>query len=129
MNLDFALAKANARRAVHNAFGVQAFYSDASISTPVEIRARWHNKISKPFGDLENGGYSEIIEGIDRIIFVNELVDDETTSVLTVDGFPIVPVRNATVSFPTLLPGVEFNLDHQEPSTGPVEEVWFVTRK
>ncbi len=128
MGFDFAQAKTNARRAIHSALAVQATYVDDSIAVPVEIKARWHNKISRPFGDLENGGYAEIIEGIDRIIFNLETVDGVDT-VVDVDGFPVTLLRNGTVTFPELLPGVEFNLDHKEPATGPVEEAWAVTRK
>lgn len=119
MVFDFATAKSLLRRRVQETFGVQAFYSDASISTPVEIGARWHNRISKPFGDLDNGGYAEIIEGIDRILLIPE----------TVDGDPVTLQRLGVVTFPTLLPGVEFILEHKEPSTGPLEEAWAVTRK
>ncbi len=119
MPFDFATAKANARRAVNAAFGVQAFYSDAAINTPVEIRARWHNRISRPFGDLENGGYAEVIEGIDRIVLIPE----------DIHGYPVVLKRGGTVTLPTLLPDVEFELEHKEPATGPLEEAWAVTRK
>lgn len=119
MPFDFATAKANARRAVNAAFGVQAFYSDAAINTPVEIRARWHNRVSRPFGDLDNGGYAEVIEGIDRIALIPE----------DVDGIPLELVRGGKITFPTTLPGVEFILEHREPATGPLEEAWAVSRK
>lgn len=119
MAFDFASAKATARRAVHAAFGVQAFYSDAAISTPVEIRARWHNRVSRPFGDLDNGGYAEVIEGIDRIVLIPE----------DVDGFAVALQRGGIITFPTLLPGASFVLEHREPATGPLEEAWAVSRK
>lgn len=119
MPFDFATAKAIARRAVHTAFGVQAFYSDALISAPVEIRARWHNRVSRQFGDLDNGGYAEVIEGIDRIV----LIPEDT------DGYPVELQRGGVLTFPTTLPGVEFVLEHREPATGPLEEAWAVSRK
>lgn len=119
MPFDFATAKAIARRAVHRTFGVQAFYSDASINTPVEIRARWHNRMSRPFGDLDNGGYAEVIEGIDRIVLIPE----------DVDGFPVAFERGGVITFPEMLPGAEFILEHKEPATGPLEEAWAVSRK
>jgi hypothetical protein len=119
MAFDFAQAKLQARRVVHSTFGVQAFYKDASIDVPVEIRARWHNRTSRPVGDLENGGYAEVIEGIDRIVLIP--VDTKNR--------PVTLQRNGIVTVPTLLPGVEFNLEHKEPADGPLEEAWVVTRK
>lgn len=119
MAFDFANAKTLARRAVQTAFGVLALYSSATVNPPVEIRARWHHRLSRPFGDLENGGYAEVIEGIDRIVLIPE----------TVDGEPVVLARKGVITFPEMLPGVEFELDHREPSDGPLEEAWAVARK
>ena len=119
MAFDFASAKSAARRVVHETFGVQAFYSDDSINPPIEVRARWHNRISKPFGDLDNGGYSEVIEGIDRMVLIPQ----------DMNGDPVEFKRNGVVTFPTILAGVEFNLEHMEPSTGPLEQAWALTRK
>lgn len=119
MPFDFAAAKSLVRRAVNTTFGVQAFYTDASVDVPVEIRARWHNRLSRPFGDLNGDGYAEVIEGIDRIVLIPE----------TVNGMPVVLQRAGVVTFPTVLPGVEFILEHKEPATGPLEEAWAVTRK
>ena len=119
MPFDFASAKASVRRVVNTTFGVQAFYQDDSMSTPVETRPRWHSKISRPFGDLENGGYAEVIEGIDRIALIPE----------DVDGNPIYLKHTGRMIFPTLLEGVEFVLDTREPADGPLEEAWSVTRK
>lgn len=125
MSFDFASAKATARRAVQAAFGVQAFYSDASITVPVEIRARWHNRISKPFGSLQDGdGYAEIIEGIDRIALIPDEYDDGVRT-----GHTVTLKAKGIVTFPTMLPGVQFILDYREPHTGPLEEAWAVTRK
>lgn len=120
MTFDFAEAKANARRVVQSTFAVQAFYSDDSVNPPVEIRARWHNRISKPFGDLDNGGYAEIVEGIDRIVLIPNNYPG---------GNAVTLQRLGVVTLPTLLPGVSFILEHREPDTGPLEEAWAVTRK
>lgn len=119
MPFDFAQAKADARRVVQATFGVQAFYSDASVDVPVEFRARWHNRISKPFGGLVDGdGYADVIEGIDRIVFFPQ----------DVDGYPFAPQRLGEVTFPSLV-GVVFVLEHQDPTTGPLEDAWTVSRK
>lgn len=125
MTYDFASAKATARRAVQAAFGVQAFYSDASITVPVEIRARWHNRISKPFGGLQDGdGYAEIIEGIDRIVLIPEEYEDGLPT-----GRIVTLKAKGIATFPKMLHGVQFILDYREPPTGPLEEAWAVTRK
>lgn len=125
MAFDFATAKATARRTVQATFGVQAFYSDASITVPVEIRARWHNRISKPFGGLQDGdGYAEIIEGIDRIALIPDEYEDGRPT-----GNTVTLKTKGVVTFPTILPGVQFILDYREPPTGPLEEAWVVTRK
>lgn len=126
MPFDFAAAKAIARQAVHDTLGVRAFYSDDSVNN-VEIKARWHNRISKSFGDLDGAGYSEIIEGIDRIIFNRVYVEGES-SVVDAQGFPLQLKRAGLVEF-EMLPGAVFELDTMEPITGPVEEVWMVSRK
>lgn len=119
MSFDFAAAKSLVRRTVHATFGVQAFYQDALVNVPVEIRARWHNRMSRPFGDLNDGGYAEVIEGIDRIVLIP----------VSVKGDAVVLHREGVITLPTILPGVEFILEHKEPETGPLEEAWAVTRK
>lgn len=119
MAFDFAALKALTRKVVHSTFGVEALYSDASINAPIRIRARLHNRISRPFGDVDNAGYAEVIEGIDRIVLIPE--DDR--------GFPVTLQRNGVIQLPTMFPGAEFTLDVKEPSTGPLEESWQVSRK
>lgn len=119
MTFNFAEAKATVRRTVNTTFGVQAFYTDDSINTPVETRVRWHNRISRPYGDLAEGGYAEIVEGVDRIVFIPE----------DVDGYSFTTQRGGVFTIPELHPGVEFILDYKEPATGPLEEAWVVTRK
>ena len=132
MGFSFAKAKSLVRRTVHKTFGVLAFYKDSSLSTPVEISARWHNKIER-MGDLENQGYAEIIQGIDRVIF--DVADARRIGIK----------RNGEVSFPELSAGLgvslggvlggensgppAFVLNTCEPSSGPDQEVWLVTRK
>lgn len=129
MGFDFASAKLDARRTVHATFGVQGFYSDDSISD-IEVRARWHDKTNRPIGDLENGGYAQIVEGIDRIVFLCETTeDDEAATVRDVDGNSITLQRGGRMTFPKMLPTVEFELDYAIPADGPIEEIWSVTRK
>lgn len=125
---DFVQAKAKARRAVHAAFAVPAFYLDDSINAPVELRCRWHNKLQIPMGDLDGEGFSQIIEGIDQIVFQREVNDEETLEVVRdVDGNQVTLKRGGRLTFPSLL-NVSFQLNFMKPDTGPVEEVWAVTR-
>lgn len=132
MAFDFAKVKLQVRQTTHKVFGVQAFYKDASLSAPVEIRARWHNKIER-FGDLDQAGYAEIIQGIERIIF--------EAAVARRYNFK----RGGIVTFPNLGAGLGvalggpldgegiappgFVLQDREPPTGPFQEIWSVTRK
>ena len=92
MAFDFAATKALTRRVVQSTFGVEAFYTDASINAPIRIRARLHNRISRPFGDLDGAGYSEVIEGIDRIVLIPE----------GEYGFPVELKRKGIVTIPSL---------------------------
>lgn len=128
MPFDFAKAKEVARRAIHKTLAVPAFYQDASLNTPIEIRARWHNVIAR-FGDDERQGYAEIIERIERIVFIPEVwITSPTTghSCNTGDTFDLK--RNGIVTFPAYQ-GITFTLAVREPNDGPLEQVWQVTRK
>lgn len=132
MPFDFAKVKADTRRTVHATFGVQAFYQDSSVSTPVAIKARWHNKIER-FGDLDNQSYAEVIQGIDRVIFA---ASDARRLNLKRGGIITFPSFGAGlgVSLGAPLDGEDvgppgFILQVREPSSGPFEEVWEVSRK
>lgn len=114
MSFDFASAKAHLRRTVHDTLAVDAFYEDDSMSVPVAIRARWHNKIDR-FGDLESSGFGEFIQGVDRIV----LIPEDTPNVKFRKG--------GRVRFPAY--GRTFALDLLEPRTGPLQQVWQATEK
>lgn len=114
MAYDFASNKAKARRVVHNTLAVQAFYQDSSMSVPAEIRARWLNKTNVFTGDVDNQGYAEMLEAVDRIV----LFPDDTPTVNFKKG--------GSVSFPGY--DITFVLELREPSNGPLQEVWKVTR-
>ncbi len=117
---DWAALKVATRRTVNETFGVQAFYSDASVNPPIEFRARPHTKTSKPFGGLVDGdGYADVIEGVDRIVFFAE----------TIDGATFVPQRLGEIQIPSLFPTETFILDTKLPTDGPLTHCWQVTRK
>lgn len=113
MDFDFAEAKYQARRAVHETLGVSALYQDSTMSAPEPIRVRWHSKIDR-MGDLENAGYAEIIEGLHRVI-----LDAAQARLLAVrrTGVITIPVWSARLSLEAL-----------EPSDGPFEEIWTVVK-
>lgn len=117
---DWASLKASVRRTVDETFGVQAFYSDASVNPPIEFRARPHTKTSKPFGGLVDGdGYADVIEGVDRIVCIP----------VALSGATMTLTRGGEVTFPTVFPDVTFVLDYKLPIDGPLEQTWQVTRK
>lgn len=132
MPFDFAAAKALVRRTVHQTFGVRAFYQDSSLSSPVEISARWHSKIDR-FGDLDNQQYAEVIQGIDRVIFA--AADARKYSVKRGGVVTFVDYGSGLgVAMGSPFGGEDvgppaFSLEAREPNDGPYEEAWVVTRK
>lgn len=114
MAFSFANAKKLVRRVVHDTLAVPALYQDAVMSTPADIRARWHSKIERT-GDLEGEGWAQVIEGVDRIIFNS--TDARTLNLK----------RGGTVTFPAYN-NATFILDTREEVDGPDEEIWLVSR-
>lgn len=116
MFFDFIELKSQARQALHDAMAVPAQYTDADFVIPVDITVRWHNKIDR-FGDIVDTGYSELIDGINRVIFnVPELVEKE----LTISRGGHLQLTDPRFGGATLV------LDSMEPRVGPVEEIWLV---
>lgn len=116
MAFDFSAYKRLARRTVHDFLSTTASYAHATLAEPVELRVRWHNKIAR-YGDLEGGGYAEVIEGVNRLIFDADELNEKG----------VVPVQGARVT----LTDAAFNntvliLDTAEPRVGPVEVIWNV---
>lgn len=101
------------------------------MEAPVELTARWHNKIVN-MGDLDGEGYAEFIEGLDRVVF-------DATEARKFDVRP-----GGQIWFPDLGSGFgaafgsplggsgiappKFNLRVRNPDDGPFEEVWEITR-
>lgn len=110
LNFDWAAAKTQLRRTVHDTFRVAAlYYENDSVVVPQPIMARWHNKIDR-FGDLDNQGYAEFVQGIDRIVFVPS------------DHAGLVLVKGGRVVFPVY--GNSFTLQVLETNSGPLEQIW-----
>lgn len=116
MKFDFAAAKAEARRAVHDVLSVDAVYQDVTMPEPVPVTVRWHNKIAR-FGDLEGAGYAEVISGIDRLLFNRELL---RASGVTLRQSGVVTIVNP------LYDNAKLILSAQDPIEGPVDVIWEV---
>lgn len=119
MAFDFAAAKKQVRRTVHDTLSIAAEYDDADLAAPVPLRVRWHNKLTA-VGDLDNTGYPMSIDTQDKVIFdMAELVVKNVTISrggrlkITADGFG----------------GQVLLIDSRDPKTGPIEEIWLVGKQ
>lgn len=115
MAFDITEAKIKARRRVHRLAAAAATYQDETMDAPVDITVRWHNKIVP--AETINGD-SEIISGIERLIFSEE-------ELAALDP-PIVLERGAIVTIPKY-DNMTFELGFEEPNDGPVTTAWSVT--
>ncbi len=96
-----------ARLAVHREFGVPAVYqSPVSGAEPVPCTVRFHTRIAR-FGDLDREGFAQVVEDINRVIFMRSEVD---------------PLRRGTVT----INGRTFVLEVREPSDDGFLAVWNV---
>jgi hypothetical protein len=89
------------------------------------VTVRWHNKLARPVGDIENGGYAEILAGVDRLVFSQENLDAPLQADGTIAA-PVILKRNGIVEFPQY--DMAFKLDVPEPGDGPINVYWAVTR-
>ena len=115
MAFDITEAKIKARRRVHKLAAAPAFYEDENTAEPVAITVRWHNKII-PAESIN--GESEIISGVERLLFNEE----ELAALET----PITLVRGAIVTI-SKYDDMRFELGFEEPNDGPVTTAWSVT--
>lgn len=118
MPFDFAAAKATAARVVHDTFKVEAWCTPPGSSEGVLLHVRCHSRQTLQ-GNLTDEGYADYIEGVDRVIF-----DADELSEKNVD------LKRAWQIMPTsdIFMGVAFSLDAKEQFTGPIKEVWKVSR-
>lgn len=115
MAFDFAQARQQARRAVHDTMRVLGQYRAPGQSTSTDIYVRWHHKMGLS-GDVDNAGYAQLMVGVETLVLdKDELVEKG-----------IVPERGATV---TLGDGTVLSLDARHPGDGPVKVVWSVSTK
>lgn len=114
MVFDFADAKTQLRRTVHETLGVAAIYEHDSLADPVPIKVRLHGK-NKVIGDLDNGDYAQVLEAIEQIVF-NEA-----------DALAIPVKRGGTITI-AKYQNMKLTLEQKEPNDGPYEHRWQVTR-
>lgn len=116
MAFDWAEQRQKTRRAVHNTFGVTAFYSDSLVVSPRELKVRLHDAIGA-VAVQESRGVSDIIEHITQVVFDAEQLAEEG----------IAPQRGGVVRFPQY--GQVYVLDSDWPTTGPIDVVWTVIQQ
>lgn len=108
--MGWAETRQEARLAVHSEFGVPASYlSPVPSAEPVPCTVRFHTRIIRQ-GDLDREGYAQVVEDINRVIFLRSEVD---------------PIRRGTVT----IDGREFVLEVAEPSEDGLLAVWNVVPK
>lgn len=127
--------KTRARRAIHGklAVPVSSFTDEehpdgltfGDLLTPPTLTVRYHNKMARD-GNLD-GDYAEIIDGIDRLIFLDENVA-EVSAALVIAGQPALVLSRGAEVVIQPYQGLRFVLDTQEPPDGPSEVVWVVAR-
>lgn len=119
MAFNLAATVAKARRALHNTLRVEALYTATAGATPVTLHVRWHNR-QLITGNIVEIGYSDVVEGVNRVIFdVEELAEQS-----------VVPQRGGEVAITNVYgDGIVLILDHLEPKTGPINQAWGVVQK
>lgn len=126
--------KERTRRAIHGKLAVPATLVDDDHPDGLllgedyagsGLTVRYHNRIAKT-GDLD-GDYASVIDGIDKLVFLDENVAEVSAALLDNGQPPLVLSRGATVTIEGYK-GLTFQLDSQEPPDGPLETVWVVAR-
>lgn len=102
--MGWADTKRAARLRVHAQFAVSAEYTGPALgSSPIPCNVRVHTKIAR-YGDLDREGFAEVVEDINRVIFLQS---------------EVTPARKGLV---TIYSGHEFTIDTIEPPTD--DTVW-----
>lgn len=126
--------KTRARQAIHSRGAVPALLVDDDHPdglafgdgyTGSGLMVRYHNKIDRS-GDLD-GDYSEIIDGIERLIFLDSNVAEVSAALVANGEAALVLSRGAQITIPGYK-GLTFTLDTKQPPDGPEETVWVVAR-
>lgn len=116
MAFDFTSALSGMRKIVHSTMGHAATYS-YGVQAAQAVKVRWHDKQVLQ-GNLGDAGYSEVVEGIDRLIFnKTELVANS-----------VVLKKGGKVTLGPQWNNAVLNLEVLEPSHGPEDVIWKVSR-
>lgn len=127
--------KTRARRAIHGklAVPVTSFIDEehpegltfGDLLIPPTLTVRYHNKMARG-GNLD-GDYAEVIDGIDRLILLDENVAEVSAALVEAGQPALVLSRGAEIVIQPYQ-GLRFVLDTQEPPDGPSEVAWVVAR-
>lgn len=126
--------KSEARQRIHGCAAVFATLVDEDHPaglifdedyTGSGLTVRYHSKIDTT-GDL-GGDYGEVIDGIDRLVFLDSNVAEVSAALVLNGEAPLSLARASVVTIPGYK-GLKFTLDSQEPPDGPDETVWVVAR-
>jgi hypothetical protein len=110
--------KTDARRAVHDAFAVDAVHTPGEPNGVAKaLKVRWHSRNARLLGDLQGQGYGEIISMTDRMVFNVEQLSELGITTKRGDRITVPSLSSAT-----------FVLDAMDPSDGPVTQAWAVAR-
>lgn len=132
--MSLADIKEKARRAIHGKLAVPVSYVDADHPLGLVfagdyegdgLKVRYHNRLTKT-GDL-NGDYADIIDGIDKLVFLTENVAEVSAALVANGEAPLVIGRGGVVTI-AAYQGLQFTLDTEEPPDGPLEIIWVVAR-
>lgn len=132
--MSFADIKAKMRRAIHGRLAVSCQFKDQdhpaglvlAEDATASLTVRFHTKIDRN-GDLD-GDYAEIIENVDKLVFLDSNVAEVSAALVANGEAPIVLARKAEIVIPEYK-NATFVLDTLEPPDGPLETVWLVARK
>lgn len=133
--MSLADIKSKARRAIHGRLAVPATLVDEDHPAGLifaedyegeTLTVRYHNKIDRS-GDL-SADYAEIIDGIDRLVFLDENVAEVSAGLVANAEAPLTLSRGAEVTIEGYK-GLTFVLDSKQPPDGPSETIWVVARK
>lgn len=126
MGFDLAETKRAARQALHGLASIAVSYSDDTLSEPVVVTVRYHNKLSRPIdGGFESDGLAQILASVDRLVFS----ESNLAAAPQPDGSTVaVELRHrGVITIPQY--NLAFSLDTLEPSDGPENVYWTVVRE
>jgi hypothetical protein len=98
---------------------VSAVYTDDSEPAGVELKVRFHTKINR-FGDMLDQGWSEMVEGVNRLIFDKDELYEKG----------VIPANGGVVTL-SYSGGdvISLVLHVAEPDSGPIEAIWQVSQQ